>query len=474
MTRITDGIDELAALFLTGPDDPVALAQGMGPGGSAREVELVLVGHLPVRAGVWLAPYVDAMARRVGPAVVVRLDDTAPYLQLFRGSASASTSVRQEQTFRGCVESLAPSTRLWAVRAPADAELADLVAAGPDRITILSGADEVAVCAAYRLIKSIWSAAEAIQRPMPPLGLAVLGCSETAAQAIVTNLNRTTSSFLDVAVSLVLALPQVDAGAVGAAGRRFAGERCPSTSQLMHWIADAPRIPRPVIEPEPTVAEAGDEGQPQYDAELRYETEPRREVEAEAVPPAKVVTSRPAPAAPVPISTEPAARDGATMAGEPPLAWTDRRTMRLMPKPAVDIEPKTGCQVTEPDADGRPIPLASHVAGLRTLPIRCPNHEQVELALDTGGRLHLLGQEPTFRQMHVVSRWAVDHRELLSMALPDHRIDAKTSPRLHLFTEQPVSVSDLHASDVQLHVLAPVKVGTETGWFAAPLNQASH
>ncbi len=139
--------------------------------------------------------------------------------------------------------------------------------------------------------------------------------------------------------------------------------------------------------------------------------------------------------------------------------------MSLQPKAVVELEPKAPCRPREPDASGRPVPLASYVSGLEALPVRCPRHEEIEIAVDEKGQLHLLGEEGMLRQMQVVRRWAIEHRELLALALPKIRIDLSRPPHLHLFAEEPIAVADLHASDLRLHVLAPVKVGDQTGWY---------
>ena len=70
--------DELAELFLTEPDETA------GSSGRTGGIELIVVGSLPVRASLWLVPYVDAVAREVGPAVLVRLDEELPSLQVLR------------------------------------------------------------------------------------------------------------------------------------------------------------------------------------------------------------------------------------------------------------------------------------------------------------------------------------------------------------------------------------------------------
>jgi hypothetical protein len=165
------------------------------------------------------------------------------------------------------------------------------------------------------------------------------------------------------------------------------------------------------------------------------------------------------------VETWSAPTQGAT--AEP---WVARRVAPLHTPAQIEVEPKTPATPREPDAGGRPVPLSSHVEGLMALPIRCPGHEPVEIAVDTGGRLHLLGPEDALRRMAVVRRWAVDHREIIEMACPRHRIDARREPQIHLFTDKPLAVADLHASDIGLYVRAPVKVGHQVGWYVARLN----
>ena len=54
---------------------------------------------------------------------------------------------------------------------------------------------------------------------------------------------------------------------------------------------------------------------------------------------------------------------------------------------------------------------------------RCPGHERVELGVDRDGRLHLAARDGDLRELRIVEAWARAHRELLSMACPDHGIN---------------------------------------------------
>jgi hypothetical protein len=147
-----------------------------------------------------------------------------------------------------------------------------------------------------------------------------------------------------------------------------------------------------------------------------------------------------------------------------------KRTIKLAPRAAAEVEPKDPVPPAEPDDEGRPMPLAAHVEGLEPIVPRCPGHERIELAVDEQGRIHLLGREQTLREMAVVTAWARTHRELLAMACPDHHFDPAGEIVGHLFTDEPVRLADLQGSDLRLHVLAPVEVEGRRGWYAAPLN----
>jgi hypothetical protein len=328
--------------------------------------------------------------------------------------------------------------RRWIVRPPADASLAELVLAGVDRITILTSADEAARVTAYRLVKDLHLAAARVGTAAPPLGVALLGCDPESGRRVFERLQQTARTHLDVDVTLDMCLPRMDASIVSSGWRRgVAGEPPVTLERVIAWTQEAsPPAPGPQA-PGPAAA--------------------------------KVTPPVPAPAPPAPRTeaAPPAPRVEAGTSAEP---WIGRRTVKLRPRPDLDIEPKAPCLPREPDIDGKPRSLASYVGGLLALPVRCPHHESVELAVDERGRLHLLGEPQSLRDMAVVRQWALDHRELLALACPEHIIDASRPVRLHVFAATPLDVADLHGSDVQLHVLAPVDVEGRRGWYAAPLN----
>ena len=144
---------------------------------------------------------------------------------------------------------------------------------------------------------------------------------------------------------------------------------------------------------------------------------------------------------------------------------------KIAPNPTFEVEPKEpAAPASEPGESGRPASLARFIEGLTPLPVRCPGHERLELAVDQAGRLHVIALEPHLRELPVVRSWARSHRELIGMACRGELIDPAAEAVCHVVSDRPALLADLHGSDLRLHVLAPVTVEGKQGWYAAPLN----
>lgn len=530
MNNRIDPFDELAAMFLTAPqpapphgfDSPAMpssaahstpSAEPMVPAAHNRHAvmtELLIVGHLPVRAGLWLVPYADLLARQLGTVALIRLDGQEPTLQLLRAPEAFATAPLR-MPLQQTIMDLSACVDLWMLRGGERLSADDAIDCHPDRITILSSADEAAVVAAYQTIKDLAQAAEHPQRTLPAIGMAMVGCDQSAADAVLDRLNRTTVSFLGVEVKQVALLPRMDAGIKCTRYVTFGQQEPPGVLQVRHWIEesktsqssaatsalpfagaaraaastviseqpsvigritpppetfvhDARRILRsPGGEFAPPAAPTNPPSVPSVRAPLPSITRP-----AAAVPPA---AQPPAPAPPHMVVT-PAEREELLNAIAPGISGVSGA--KLPPKVVMQLEhkrPTPQRPVIEPDDRGQPIPLARFVSGLNALPLRPPGHERIEIAVDATGRLHLLARETGLRELPVVEQWAFAHRELLAMACPTLRIDPAAGRTVcHVFTAEPATLADLHGSEMRLHVLAPVTVGDKTAWFAAPLN----
>lgn len=413
--KTRDAIDELAALFLTEEtaDTPQAATE------RSAAVELLLVGHLPVRAGLWLGPYADAVARERGCTALVRLDREEPAVQVMRGTTE---HMRLPET--GLHEVLSAFSRQvekWIVRAPDDLPAAEAVRLGVDRVTILSSADSSAVVAAYQLIKAMAWAAEEQSHRLPPISIAVLGAEPEQARRVVDRVNQATAAFLDTPVELSLCLQRIDSDIRCTRDVHLVGEQCATASDVVKWIrsfgqqAEAPRAERK---------------------------------------PLRLAVDDPLDAPFVPI--------------------VETKHVKLAPKPFREVPRDDAVHVqrdgeTHVAANVEPS-LASHVAGLNLLPIQCPAAPVVELATNALGELHLLAREHHLRELQIVASWAAAHRNLLVMASREHAILPEGAITLHVFTDQPHTLADLHGTNLRLHVLAPVVVEGRTGWYAAPLS----
>ncbi len=114
---------------------------------------------------------------------------------------------------------------------------------------------------------------------------------------------------------------------------------------------------------------------------------------------------------------------------------------------------------------------ASYVDGLLAITPRCPEHEHIELAVDSSGCLHILADAQNIRDISIVSAWAARHHELLAMACGGLCIDTTTPPVQHLFTSDAVSVSDLYGTGLRMHLLTDIEVDGQLGKFCTPLNK---
>ena len=432
MNSPMDPFQELADLFLTDSDGPPPSDKdGHGDGGASggpgdtvvrtAEVELIVVGSLPVRATLWLVPYADAVGRDVGPTALIRLDDEAATLQVLQ--AGHDLAEHRWPTLGEAIAGLAGHVARWVIRPALDVTPGDLAAAGCRRVTILSSANEGAIVDAYQRMKSLVEAAEASGASRPSLGLAVLGAERSRAERMQQQLSRTTKTFLEVDLRLAACVQRMDTAIRATECLAFTGEPKPPLRSVLRWIRDATVAAEPV--PAPPMEAAPDT--PQTVGTNGIADEPR---------------------------VEPEASDA----------------VRLAPKPGAHVEPKEPAPAAEPDEEGVPVPLATYIDEVTPLDVRCPGHEKLELGIDPAGRLHVIAGEEQMRELHVVEAWARAHREIIAKACPGHWIDPAAGTVCHVFTDEPATLADLHGSGLRLHVLTPVFVDGKQGWYAAPLN----
>jgi len=483
MADTSEQLRKLADLFLTRRDsrDDAAVQPSSVVGSWSQEeedvicedelesdaqVECIVVGHLPVRAGLWLTQYADDVAREDGPTALIRLDADQYILEVLRGDATVA-GASSASTLRSAVAAIAPHVRRWVIRPELGPSSRSIVHAQPDWLTILSGADEIAVVAAYRIIKDLYETAQREEMPLPPIEIAILGADVDLSRRAASKIAATAREALDLEVPLARSVQAM--GPLGSTLHfRFPSDSDHELATLIETIrrpasfvsAAPPSLERaaPRICTLATPLSAADEaparsGQPSSNVEHPLRSRPR----------SGSLTTQ-VDESPFGFSTEPRAdlhRAAEARAAQP---------QRLRPKPSVHVEPKRIVPNPPMRQSPKATALASWVGGVAILPVRCPDANEIEIAVDTGGRFHLIGWDEHFRDISLVETWLRKHVDLIRMACSDYEIAAAARIERHIFTSEPVRVADLHGSGAHLHVLAPVEVEGKCGWYSALLS----
>ena len=452
------------------PDDaePVAvdhddlLPQEAPP--AAAVAEAVLLGNLPSLPGPWLTQYAQQLAEQDGPVVILHVDDDAIDLELVEPAAAPGTSGRRGNPVRvpprstanarpadaaSLIETLDPL--LHDERSPVRTVLVHL---DPSRSggtaverlhdlehwTLISGADDAAVVAGYRLLKSLLEVDGAAASAR--VGLMVVGSDEAAGQHAARRLRSAAAHFLHAPLEFI------------GFQQRMVPARCRTLGQfsvdaagwrrLVHWLADL---------------------QPPDEAAAPVAAAPQ---------PATAGGSRHLPplGRPVRVQAE------ATPAVEDGYGYADEDDGRSGPDAPLGSEVDLLSLI-----DTRPHTGASIPGGI-ALEARCPSQPDTQLALDAAGRLHLLfrhdsseGDPPTPREAIVelvaVRDWARQHRTLLQLTERGRRFDPDADPTLHLFTDRAEHAVHLVArlgDLLKLHLLRDVSVGEHHTLFCTPLS----
>jgi hypothetical protein len=468
--------------------EPFDVEPGRAPGGARRrrddgavELEMLVPGHLPVRAATWLLPCVRAIAGPERAFGLFRCDPDGVELEL-HGPAPEPPPAR---SLSEAIEAVRGSVRRWFVRPPASLTIELMPDAEPDRLTILTGGDPVAIASAWEVVRRAITGADERRCPRPRLGLAVVGVPRRQADLITEQLDRITRERLGIPVELRCCVPRITPGGVPVGiVRGDAADADPvRLTTLVRGDAPGPsitsfrnehRVPEGPPASEVRGGTSADgrrltDVDADVDVDARSEARPMGPLLGSGL--ADVADDGPGMPFVFPRSADdrPAARPGVapTLAGGPTLA-------RIVPPGSSPATPATPGVPSSPGIDAAPPTrpeYARHLAGLQPLPARSPSHPEVELAVDADGALHVLGGVSTVRELPLVAEWALTHADLLAMACPDQRIDVRRRPQGHVFTDDALAVSDLHQSQLHLHLLAEIEVDGRRGWFVSPLHR---
>ncbi len=159
-------------------------------------IEVLMLGHLPVRSTPWVGQYVCSLAATLGePVALVRVDSEQVTLRLF---GMDSDEVPTFESIPGAMAWLADRTRRWILQVTELDEPMLATGHAIDGVTLLTGADDAAVVAAYGTIKRLAESADGWGDELgaPQLRVATMGSAPDAGRAAYERLERAAAIYL--------------------------------------------------------------------------------------------------------------------------------------------------------------------------------------------------------------------------------------------------------------------------------------
>ena len=421
-----DAYGSLTALFTSGGGSPSHPTSADGP--RVGEVTVVLVGNLPVMAGLWTTQFADEVARAHGPTALVRFEREDVTLELLRADGR-QVPPPGAGAVAGWLPRAAAGLRRWVACVPAEAPPVDAVI-GAERVVLLMGADEAAVTGSYLRLKQLSDECTNRGHPLSKVGIAIAGASPEQADQAYARLGDAVRSFLGIETDLAARLPRIER-VESSARATYPASECPGAAEFLQSLrrareAAARRFDDTAEAPAPIPIDASVHAKP-------------------AVP--KAV----APAAPATPAVSPAPRA--------PVAAPAAPTPTAIPAVAA------AANVTLP---ARLVPL---LRGLRPLGIDCPAVPEIELALDDERRLHVVGRADQLARVRAAHAWATAHRELIGMAFADLRGGFEIRERIVL--DDARQAVALHGTGVLLDVVVRAETPSGAVQVVLPLNDAA-
>jgi hypothetical protein len=408
-------------------------------------VEVVVLGHLPVRATLWARQYACARAQECNETVaLIRAASGSTALDLICDGEPIEVkgSVHLEPAL-DCVSANADRVILRVDEA-SEPELLDRPEV--EEITILTGADEAAVVASYRLIKALDASLNEHYElgEGPSLRLAVMGASAEQSQDACTKLRNAVETFIERPIEIAAGSGRIDAATTTNIYRDSIAH--PASHIIDGLVRAARKIPLVGIEK----------------PEMTAETERKGEEDDAAMEPLRVEF----PA-------------GGVNAPEP-----RRETIPETPEPdrvegSVQGSARGSTDDSRDDAPTMRDGLCAMIPGLEPIEARCPKAPGVELALDGQGQLHLIvsdaDTQDAMNRLLAAQSWARNNLSLLiraepSLAMPSTDRNDETDPTMHLIAIDPRTVREIFDTSVRIYALARVKVGKIIAQVATPIN----
>lgn len=425
--RLAQSADPIGREIEPKPESPAHAAPRSSPRAAARStsyIEGIVLGHLPVFASAWATQYAkQSSLLHDEPVALLRFTGGRASLDIYGSSAQRP---RHDDLAAGIADAASVVSR-WIIRLP-DACEPELAEGGADAVTLLTGADEAAIVACYRTLKSLSSAERARDAQPFSWRVAIMGADPVKADEAAQRVERAASAFLENELEIAPCVARI--GALRSM-LCFDGPTDLSWRDAIGLIRSSPSPSEPGPGPRPPAPAPTTRARPtQPDAAPRVEMRP--------------IVSDPEGIAPRQLTPQTAAQGQAPRIGRAEPQRSDRQR----------AEP----QQSEPPG---------WLPGLLHSKICCPHAPGVEFASDSTGEVHLIvrdGAEQSVKALVTAAAWANDHAALIRMADPAIRSCSK--PVLHVLTTSPASERRLLDTPIRVHAL--VRAGD--AWAVLDLN----
>ena len=444
------------------------------PGGwlAARRT-LVLVGNLPVMNGLWLSQYADREARENGPVCLVRISADSVQIELFRAGARRP-SIRPQARYEEALRAIAPVVSQWMI-VPAQPEPVE-IPAGTDDIVVLTGADQPAIVAAYRLVKGAHEAITRLGGAQPAVSVAVLGADAQETANVAARIGDAAGASLNTTVPVRGGMqrvapaessfrgtfddPSPSIGKVVEVLASIGNQPAAATASTSeHALSDAPLRFSPRVERKAPVMRTAPDAIP-FRSDLPPRggrgTEPVRTPPVRSTPPVRdEAASREILAdASAALREASAAAAGATRApyaqatASAPASSLASAYASSYAASAVN-GPSAAAPVARIVEGGMPESLVPFVHGLERIDHAAPRCERIEFAIAGGGRLHIVCRIDDLRMLARARTWLDENASLFRRAFPE--VASTDDPAIDVFVQD---LRDLEQIDgATIHVI---------------------
>ena len=436
MSRLRDDIEQLTARLTTEASVP----------SQRPDVCVLLLGNLPVRAGLWRLPAVRKLLPDRDQIIVVRCDGDDLFLECIGEFSSSSDSTPD------IFDSL-PSGATLVVVPDANTLAEDIMAFDPDSIGLVTGGDQAAAAGAYRMLKGMKLS------DGQDIDLVIAGSEGSSVEESAARLHEPLQNHLGLKLKLRGDIARIEA-ATGLTQSTVMkvpeGGLAAVVRRVRRGISQPPRqqaSTRRIVSAGETTAEmtTAEMATAPLPASLPLVTEHELPAEHESEP---CVRLSPAPPSPQWSSLE---------SQEAKSVVNCHFEQHDVPVEEHRVQETAVCDEQD---------LCGHLPGLRLLPIQCPDHEVVELAVDELGGIHLVARCEDVLHLPSVLSWIERHHALLRMALSDTLCDPESKPAIHVVGEDIDALCGLRDSAWQPHLLVRVNAGGPPGWTSVPLGKS--